>query len=806
MKKKYILCIMLAVFAIMTSCKKDQDFVTLRAVIDQPTKVFINGDRYPCWNEGDKVYVNSNSYTLQNISNTTAEIPDVASTENGFRAIYPASLVASGTDISSATTVSVTLSNKQYYRTFEDENNSNAITQKVELPMGAHTANGNTLVFHNLCSVIRLDLTNILGQNQNMEINKITIKAQNLNSNQTTYLSGTGTATINNDEDDDKIVLTSGSNEVSLFCGGVSLARNQNRTFDIFVPEFSTSDVTITVETANGFVEATAPGVSLGHNKIVTLTQSISNLIPYPATLLYGPDFNSQAAAAAGALSNIHHVVFEYGSSTTSNYEFQSTTSQTPIYGTFSNGTLTLSTSAEKIRADKNCQEMFKNFTSLEETPDFDGLTSTKTAGGNYGDHFIAEGVTSMYEMFMGCTSLTSFNLGVFANTYALKNMGEMFSGCTSLVGVTNTGVSGNSTFTTENVTSMQHLFGDCTSLASIAALSSFNTEKVTEMNAMFYHCRALQSINLSNFNTGRVNNMESMFQGCSNANLTSLDLSSFNTESVSSDKSMKCMFEGCSGLRTITLPSNTNIKRVQTMEKMFYGCTNLVTINNFTAFFNNEDNGVNNVLWTTEGMFQNCNNLTTIVFPTTFKTNNVRIMKTMFYGCRNLTTLDISSFTTSRTDQGIDMESMFDGCQQLSSITFNSNFTGGHVTNMKKMFYNCNALTILDLSSFNTTYVTNMSDMFNECWSLSTLDLHPDFTMTGVEGGLTAHTSYFGRMFRNLGTNVSGCTITCTQAVKEFFEKDKDGRLRSSHGGYPGEKNNAKTPNNTTFSVPTSK
>ena len=804
MKKKYILCIMLAVFAIMTSCKKDQDFVTLRAVIDQPTKVFINGDRYPCWNEGDKVYVNSNSYTLQNISNTTAEIPDVASTENGFRAIYPASLVASGTDISSATTVSVTLSNKQIYSTFEDENNPNAITQKVELPMGAHTASGNTLVFHNLCSVIRLDLTNSLGQN--MEINKITIKAQNLNSNQTTYLSGTGTATINNDEDDDKIVLTSGSNEVSLFCGGVSLAQNQHRTFDIFVPEFSSSNVTITVETTDGFVEATAPGVSLGHNKIVTLTQSISNLIPYPATLLYGPDFNSQAAAAAGALSNIHHVVFEYGSSTTSNYEFQSTTSQTPIYGTFSNGTLTLSTSAEKIRADKNCQEMFKNFTSLEETPDFDGLTSTKTAGGNYGDHFIAEGVTSMYKMFMGCTSLTSFNLGVFANTYALKNMGEMFSGCTSLVGVTNTGVSGNSTFTTENVTSMQHLFGDCTSLASIAALSSFNTEKVTEMNAMFFHCRALQSINLSNFNTGRVNNMESMFQGCSNANLTSLDLSSFNTENVSSENSMKCMFEGCSGLTTITLPSNTNIKRVKTMERMFQNCTNLVTINNFTAFFNNEDNGTNNVLWTTERMFQNCNNLTTVEFPATFKTNNVRVMTCMFYGCSRLTTLDISSFTTSRTDQGIDMESMFDGCQRLSSITFNSNFTGGHVTNMKKMFYNCKALTSLDLSSFNTTYVINMSDMFNECTSLSALDLHPNFTMTGVEGGLTAHTSYFGRMFRKLGTNVSGCTITCTQAVKEFFEKDKDGRLRSDHGGYPDNPNNAQTPNNTFFSVPTSK
>ncbi len=792
---------MLAVFAIMTSCKKDQDFVTLRAVIDQPTKVFINGDRYPCWNDGDKVYVNSNSYTLQNISNTTAEIPDVEAASTGFRAIYPASLVASGTDISSATTVSVTLSNKQYYHTFEDENNSNAITQKVELPMGAHTASGNTLVFHNLCSVIRLDLTNSLRQN--MEINKITIKAQNLNSNQTTFLSGTGTATINNHETNDKIVLTSGSNEVSLYCGSVVLAQNQHRTFDIFVPEFSSSNVTITVETANGFVEATAPGVSLEHNKIVTLTQSISSLIPYPATLLYGPGFNSQAAAAAGALSNIQHVVFEYGSNTTSDYEFQSTTSQTPIYGTFSNGTLTLSTSAEEIRANQNCEKMFQNFTSLVETPDFDGLTSTKTAGGNYGDHFIAEGVTSMYKMFMGCTSLTSFNLGVFANTYALTNMGEMFRGCTSLVDVTNTGVSGNSTFTTENVTSMQNLFRDCTSLASIAALSSFNTRNVREMNAMFYNCSALESINLSNFNTGRVVNMQSMFQGCSNANLIILDLSSFNTERV---QSMDGMFQGCSSLTTITLPSNTNTKSVTTMASMFNECTNLSTINNFADFFNNVDNGTNNVLWTTQYMFRKCSNLTTIEFPTTFNTNHVKTMYGMFIECSRLNTLDISSFTTNITDEGINMASMFNGCQQLSSITFNSNFTGGHVTTMEKMFYNCNALTSLDLSSFNTTYVTNMSNMFNGCRNLSTLDLHPNFTMAGVEGGLDARTSKFESMFTNLGSSVSGCTITCTQAVNDFFVADKNGTLGSNHSGYPDNPNNAQTPNNTTFSVPTSK
>ena len=797
MKKNYILCILLTGIVLMTSCKKDQDFVTLRAVIDQPSKVYINSDRYPYWNEGDKVYVNNNSYVLQNISSTTAEIPNVASSANGFRAIYPYNLVDQGTNIGESTTVPVTLGN-QTYRTFVDANNSNAITQKVELPMGAYT-DDDILVFHNLCSVIRLNLTNSYSSSSSSEgltINKITITAANA------FLSGDGTATINDDEDNDKIVISSGKHDVSLYCG-VSLARNEQRTFDIFVPEFNSDNINITVETTDGYIEATANGVNLGHNKIVTLTKSIESLIPYPATLLPGQNFNAKAAEAAGALRNIQHVVFEYGSSTTSQYEFQTSNSQTPIYGTYNAGTLTLSTSADKIRANRNCQQMFQNFTSLMETPNFDGFTSAKTSSGNYGDHFIAEGIASMWKMFMGCTSLTSFNLGVFANTYALTNMGEMFRGCTDLTGVTNTGFSGNSTFTTENVTTMQNLFRDCTSLENIAALSSFNTDKVREMNSMFYNCSALQSINLSNFNTGRVVNMQCMFYGCSNTNLTSLDLTSFNTENV---EFMDCMFQKCSKLTTITFPSNTNTKNVTTMLSMFEECSNLSSIINFAAFFNNEENGNNNVLWTTENMFRKCSNLTTIEFPATFNTNHVKTMKGMFLFCSKLTTLDISNFTTSRTDEGISMENMFYGCSKLTSITFNTNFTGGKVTNMAQMFLNCTELTNLDLSSFNTTYVTRTNGMFNGCKKLRTLDLHPSFSMEGVESGLSTQSSYFGDMFKDLGSSTSGgCTITCTQAVMDFFTRDYNGTLQSTYG-YPNRSNNANRPANTTFSVPTSK
>ena len=42
----------------------------------------------------------------------------------------------------------------------------------------------------------------------------------------------------------------------------------------------------------------------------------------------------------------------------------------------------------------------------------------------------------------------------------------------------------------------------------------------------------------------------------------------------------------------------------------------------------------------------------------------------------------------------------------------------------MRSMFYNCNSLKSLDLSNFNTQNVAYMSDMFYNCNSLTSLDL----------------------------------------------------------------------------------
>ena len=94
--------------------------------------------------------------------------------------------------------------------------------------------------------------------------------------------------------------------------------------------------------------------------------------------------------------------------------------------------------------------------------------------------------------------------------------------------------------------------------------------------------------------------------------------------------------------------------------------------------------------------------------------------MGNMFYGMRNLTTFNLSSFDTSKVTN---MASMFSGMSNITILDL-SNFDTSQVTNMVSMFSNMSSLTALDLSSFNTSKVISMVAMFNGMSNLTALDL----------------------------------------------------------------------------------
>ena len=67
--------------------------------------------------------------------------------------------------------------------------------------------------------------------------------------------------------------------------------------------------------------------------------------------------------------------------------------------------------------------------------------------------------------------------------------------------------------FDTSNVTSMKNMFGN--SHVTSLDLSTFNTENVEDMSDMFVACDKLTTLNLSTFNTSKVTNMTEMFEDC---------------------------------------------------------------------------------------------------------------------------------------------------------------------------------------------------------------------------------------------------------------------------------------------------
>ena len=117
--------------------------------------------------------------------------------------------------------------------------------------------------------------------------------------------------------------------------------------------------------------------------------------------------------------------------------------------------------------------------------------------------------------------------------------------------------------------------------------------------------------------------------------------------------------------------------------------------------------------------MFYNCKNLIYIDLSS-FETKNVTNMEYMFSGCSNLTDIDLSSFNTKTV---INMNCMFSDCNNLANIDL-SNFDTINVKYMEKMFSCCDKLSDVDLSSLNIKNVINMNYLFNNCSNLKNIDL----------------------------------------------------------------------------------
>lgn len=497
MKKQHIILSFIAALLALcaVSCQEELNpitTVTLHAVtqdFNNDSKVYIN-DHTPYWQNGDRIRINGADYPIYAATENPAPIHNVAICATGYRALFPAGILTnSDADINNSSSVAVTLPAAQVFKKVGS-------FQRVDVPMGAYFDSGNILQFHNLCSVVRVYVSN--ATNAQLPITSISLTAGHA------YLSGTGTATIMGDSTD-AIVIPSANGSHS-----VSLCNTDNSTiktveplktvyFDVVIPEFSVrDDLTVTVFTPTGVKSITIEDAVVAHNTITTVTLNVDELSQSCAELVNGEKFRNAIPTNATAIR------FEYNKvSVASGTTLSTDSSPYPINGNMDGTIWVVSTPAKRMNANADCERMF----GLWMAPDITSI--------DFGENFNTANVTNMSFMFYGCYNLTSLNLSNF-NTANVRNMDGMFFGCTSLTGLD---------------------------------LSNFNTENVIYMGCMFDSCSSLTSLNLSNFNTANVNYMQYMFCNCSR--LTSLNLYNFDMSSILTVHGGKDQM--CSGLASIS-------------------------------------------------------------------------------------------------------------------------------------------------------------------------------------------------------------------------------------------------------------
>lgn len=149
--------------------------------------------------------------------------------------------------------------------------------------------------------------------------------------------------------------------------------------------------------------------------------------------------------------------------------------------------------------------------------------------------------------------------------------------------------------------------------------LNDIDVSELTNLTRLF-RIYEFKEIHIENWDVSNVTQMKYLFP----TNLTSIDLSSWDTDQV---ESMRCMFKGCKQLTDVKLFQN--ISNVKSMYEMFCDCQSLKTLDIPTW----ESTNLNNV----ERMFVNCTSLEYINKSNNLNFMNIHNHQDVFLMCKKL-------------------------------------------------------------------------------------------------------------------------------------------------------------------------
>ena len=341
---------------------------------------------------------------------------------------------------------------------------------------------------------------------------------------------------------------------------------------------------------------------------------------------------------------------------------------------------------------------------------------------------FNTEKITGFIELFLDCNSLETLDLSSF-NTERVTTMSRMFNGCSSLKSVN------LSSFNTANVTNMYSAFHGCTSLKELD-LTSFNTSRVTSMIRLFYNCQSLEVLDLSSFNTANVTSMSEMFYNCTNLKTIYVG-DNFDTAALgNTDQNSHDMFKYCSAI----VGGNGTVYQGDSFEDHAYAVIDGE---------NGKEGYFTSIYDLGYAVYDDATK--TMTFYSDLKRDEHT--EGTSYGLKDDWYIDLHflvnkvvfdpSFAKARPQS---MAAWFADFFALTAIEGWENLNTSRATSINDMFFGCHNLTTLDLSRFDLTNVTNRKNMLYELQPDVLLYLPSGMKASDFEGtdnGGLVHESY---------------------------------------------------------------
>ena len=270
------------------------------------------------------------------------------------------------------------------------------------------------------------------------------------------------------------------------------------------------------------------------------------------------------------------------------------------------------------------------------------------------------------------------------------------------------------------------------TNLTSIKNFKLVHSDMTMELQGLFEGASSLTEIDLSSFDTYRFYSVQRMFKNC--GSLATIKVSDkFDLSDVNYSDSTD-MFAGCVSLvgknidgtpgtdaESSYSESNPKDKTYALIEENYGDKHGYLTDGNYrlSKDWNKDINDVTKI---------NKSDVTKLSFtykqPSSGEKYEIKNSNGLFAYIVNTTEVVIYAKNERNIYTAVDASELFKDMTSLTSLTNLDLVKTRKAENMASMFENCNQLTSIDLSQFDTLRVTNMSKMFKSLRSLTNIDL----------------------------------------------------------------------------------